>query len=141
MEDLQSHFEVIKIAIAIRVSKPIDFYSLFIGFNLVKKAIGPAAFYGKGTPQCFMTDNCDAERKALAATWPEARLFLCIFHLLQQVWRWLLDSKHAVRKEHRQELMAVTKKLVYATSTAEFSQVFEEFQGSSLAETYPRFTR
>lgn len=54
---------------------------------MVKSAVGEGAFFGNGTPQAFMTDNCDSERKALAAaTWPLAQLFLCMFHLQQQVW-------------------------------------------------------
>ena len=32
------------------------------GFGMVKEALGDYAFYEKGKPQSFMTDNCDAER-------------------------------------------------------------------------------
>ena len=54
---------------------------------MIKEVLGECAFYGRGAPQSFVTDNCEAEGKRLAATLPTANRFLCIFHLLQQVWR------------------------------------------------------
>ena len=116
-------------------------YLLILGFGMVKKALGESAFFGRGAPQAFMTDNCDAERKALAATWPSTQLFLCIFHLLQQVWRWLMDSKHSIRKDHRQELMAAVKALVYAETRTKFEEVWGEFQMNPMARGYPNFLR
>lgn len=106
---------------------------------MVKEAIGECAFYGKGEPQSFITDNCDAERKALAATWPTSQQFLCIFHILQQVWRWLLDSSHSIIKNDRQELMAAVKSLVYAESTKAFDELLEKIENNPCAEKYPNF--
>lgn len=54
----------------------------FTGFGMVKETLGDCAFYGRGEPQSFMTDNCDAERKALAKSWPTSQRFLRIFHIL-----------------------------------------------------------
>lgn len=108
---------------------------------MIKEALGDSAFYGKGNPQCFITDNCEAERKALATTWPTTMLFLCIFHILQQVWRWLLDAKHGIHKEHRKELMHMMKSLVYATSRDEFSALWSEVETSPLLEQYSNFRR
>ena len=42
-----------------------------------------------------MTDNCSELRDALRMTWPST-LLLCVFHLLQQICRWLHDSKNKV---------------------------------------------
>lgn len=108
---------------------------------MVKAAVGENAFHGKGVPQIFMTDNCDALKNALAATWPSAQQFLCIFHLLQQVWRWLLDSKHGISKENRQKMMSVAQHLVYATARDDFNSVWEKFMADPLAEKYPNFLR
>lgn len=113
----------------------------FTGFCLVKNCLGPDAFFGKGAPDCFMTDNCDAERNALRSTWPTARSFLCIFHVLQQVWRWLLDGKHGVHKDDRQKLMGLVTSLVYAKSPDFFSETWVTFQNSSLFKKYPNFLR
>ncbi|XP_064117882.1 LOW QUALITY PROTEIN: uncharacterized protein LOC135223348 [Macrobrachium nipponense] len=116
-----------------------DQVTLTRGFGMIKEMLGECAFYGRGAPQSFMTDNCEAERKSLAATWPTANRFLCIFHLLQQVWRWLLDSKHRIQKDNRQDLMAAMKSLVYASSKAEFNEVWQSLQSCSLMATYPIF--
>ncbi|KAK3884943.1 hypothetical protein Pcinc_010786 [Petrolisthes cinctipes] len=90
------------------------------GFQLLKKVLGESGFFGKGSPDCFITDNSDPERKALKEVWPESELYLCIFHILQQVWRWLCDANHGVKKEERQQLIQVMKQLVYAKSSVDF---------------------
>ena len=54
-----------------------------------------------------MTDNCPEERDALSTVWPEAKLILCTFHILQQVWRWLHDSKNGVDKFDRYQNLKV----------------------------------
>ncbi|MPC90051.1 hypothetical protein E2C01_085018 [Portunus trituberculatus] len=95
----------------------------FRGFGMIKEGLGGWAFYGREEPQSFMTDNCHAKRKGLAKTWPTSRRFLCTFNILQQIWRWLLDSKHGIQKHNRQELMATAKSLVYAKSRHEFLQL------------------
>lgn len=116
-----------------------DEATLTEGFGMVKEVLGSGAFYEKGEPQSFMTDNCDAERKALAVTWPTSQLSLCIFHILQQVWRWLLDSKHGINKNDRQELMAAVKALVYAGSREAFDELLEKSLNNPFAEKYPTF--
>ena len=88
-----------------------------------------------------MTDNCAPERSALKSVWPTARQYLCPFHILQQVWRWLLDSKHGVKKGERQQLLGIVKRLLYAPSPEEFFNVWEVYSTSSMAEDNASFTR
>ena len=45
----------------------------------------------------MIADNCEEERDALKYTWPSVTALLCIFHMLQQIWRWLTDKNHGVR--------------------------------------------
>ena len=62
------------------------------------------SFYGRGQlngPSVVMTDNCDELRDALHAVWPKSTLLLCIFHLMQQVWRWLFDKNHCIAQMDR----------------------------------------
>ena len=47
-------------------------------------------------PSIFLTDDDNAQRNALHAHWCSS-ILLCIFHFLQAVWRWLLDSTNAIR--------------------------------------------
>lgn len=60
------------------------------GFLLLKKVLGERAFFRQGHPKVFITDNSDPMRKALKTVWPDSEQFLCVFHILQQVWRWVL---------------------------------------------------
>lgn len=99
------------------------------------------AFYGRREPQSFMTDNCNAKRKALAVTWPTSQRFLCIFHILQQIWQWLVNSKHGTQKPNCEELLAAGKTPVYAKSKDELYQVWENTEANSLVKTYPNFKR
>ena len=58
-------------------------------------------FGGRGAagPRVIMTDDSTSERNALGAVWPEARLLLCIFHVLQAAWRWLFSQKNGIRQQ------------------------------------------
>lgn len=103
--------------------------------------LGIGGFNGQGYPDCFITDNSKAERKALQSTWPQSALFLCIFHILQQVWHWLCDSAHSIKKEHRPKLMSVAKELVYANSESEFLQLWSKFCQTSEALLYENYRK
>lgn len=116
-------------------------YRLFSGFKLLKLALGGDGFYRVGHPNCFVTDNCDAERHALQSVWPESHLFLCVFHILQQIWRWLWDSHHGIKKDDCHRLMAVAKQLVYSDSEETFNSIWTSFNGCEDAQTYSRYCR
>lgn len=66
-------------------------------FRLLKKEF-PAVFNNKNHPKNFMTDNSAAEIEAIKSVWPESQNLLCIFHVLQAVWRWLWDAKNGINK-------------------------------------------
>lgn len=62
-----------------------------------KSSLPDDAFLGSSPvkgPKVFMTDNCMELRDAICQTWADATPVLCIFHLLQQLWRWLHDKNH-----------------------------------------------
>ena len=65
-------------------------------------------------PDVIMTDNCSELREALYEVFPESTLLLCIFHILQQSWRWLFDKKHGVSANDRLEIMRSFRALVHA---------------------------
>ena len=75
--------------------------NLTAAFKHLKKCMGGDAFFSAGSPSVIMTDNRDELRQALKITWPGAKLLLCIFHILQQVWRLLHEKIHGVRLEDR----------------------------------------
>ena len=61
------------------------------GFMMLKSSLPEYAFNGRGPdagPEVILTDNyCKEERRALNAVWSSSTMLLCIFHLLQQLWR------------------------------------------------------
>lgn len=91
------------------------------------------AFNGKLQPECFITDDSDAEKGALREVWPHSKQFLCVFHVLQAAWRWLWNAKNVIAKEHRKPLISVLKKLVYSESTDCFETTWSEFLQSELS--------
>ena len=73
--------------------------------NHLKCLLSTGSSYVKGSPDNIITDDAQAERDALRRTWPNAAMYLCIFHFLQSMWRWLLNSSNKIKIQHRQYLM------------------------------------
>ncbi|XP_043240288.1 uncharacterized protein LOC122390904 [Amphibalanus amphitrite] len=108
---------------------------LTAGFKLLQKSLGAESFFGKGRPDCLMTDDSAPECSALAAVWPESRQFSSVCHTLRQVWRWLLDNRHGIDKDQRQQLFSLTKSLVNAESPASFSAIWETYLADSMTQS------
>ena len=86
--------------------------TLVKAFGMYKDSLPEESFFKNGKekgPTVFMTDNCSELKDALKIVWPSSRLVLCVFHILQQVWRWLHDKKHSVKKCDRQNLLNIFK--------------------------------
>lgn len=68
------------------------------GLKLLQSILPGDAFYGRGElgPKVVMTDDCKALRQALQNVFPQTTPLLCVFHVLQAMWRWLWDSHHEV---------------------------------------------
>lgn len=61
-----------------------------------------------------MTDNCHELRQVLREKWINTVLLLCVFHILQQVWRWIYEKSHGIKPTDRVELMSFFKSLLYS---------------------------
>ncbi|XP_065679780.1 uncharacterized protein LOC124806224 [Hydra vulgaris] len=97
------------------------------------------AFHGKGVvgPDVIMTDNCDELKDALHDVWPKSNLLLCVFHLMQQVWRWLFDKNHGILNQDRPSIINQFKKVVYANSVKECEDAFSNII-DLYGEKYPK---
>lgn len=95
------------------------------GFQLLKDMHPSYAFFGRGKcgPRVFMTDDSEAERKALHLTYKDSTLLLCTFHILQAMWRFFWDGKHKITKEHRPQLLKMVKRLLYCNSEQNFDDI------------------
>ena len=110
---------------------------------MLKKCLPEYAFYGNGPdhgPVVTLTDNCQEERSALRLLWPSTNILLCTFHILQQVWRWLLDKGHNICQTDRSAIMSLFKKAVLADTEDQFEQhyndLYEELEPYENASLY-----
>ena len=65
-------------------------------------------------PSIAMTDHDDGINKSLKFVWPEIELFLCLFHILQAVWRYLFTVASGIAREDRQDVFSKFKLCVYS---------------------------
>ncbi|CAL4108136.1 unnamed protein product, partial [Meganyctiphanes norvegica] len=98
------------------------------GFAMIKDIVSDYGFYGQKFPAVIMTDDGTAERNALRKIFPTSILLLCIFHFLQAFWRWLLNSKHGVAMEDRQEIMVNFKIIVYCQNAEDLDTAKEALE-------------
>ena len=112
--------------------------SLVQGFQMLKEMLGESGFYGRlGLGSLvFMTDYCMELRDALRHVWPNSRLLLCIFHVMQQVWRWLHEKKNRSQAHHKQPFIEMIKGIVYANHQ-EISNKINDLFNDPLLDEYP----
>ena len=106
--------------------------TLVRALEMFQTCLPTEAFYGKGKigPSVIMTDNCSELRDALGAVWSKAVLLLCIFHIMQQVWRWLFEKKHGIQFGDRPQIMGKFKEIVYADEEEEAEEKFNSLRES-----------
>lgn len=111
-------------------------------FQLFKSSSSAFSFYGSSEgPKVFMTDNCSELREALKKVWPSSTPVLCIFHILQQVWRWLHEKKNNIDLNDRVSLLLNFKKILYAESQEALEQQYDSLICSDIASKYPNLCK
>ena len=94
----------------------------------------------KLNPSIGMTDHDDALRNAIQNVWPSVTLLLCLFHVLQAVWRFLISKPSGLTKDSRQEFFAKFKKCVYCDCSDMGQQLKADFFGlSSMNDNCKRY--
>ncbi|XP_062391790.1 uncharacterized protein LOC134079728 [Sardina pilchardus] len=113
------------------------------GLKLLKDLLPQDAFSGRGDlgPQVVMTDDCQALRQAVLDVYPQTHPILCVFHILQAMWRWLWDANNGVPKTHRQHLLQLFKVLVYARSPSDLDASYHQAIQDSIASQYQKYTK
>ncbi|GBM73947.1 hypothetical protein AVEN_29610-1 [Araneus ventricosus] len=108
-------------------------------FNLLMDIMKESAFKGKAAPATFITDDSEAEINAMKKIWPSSSNFLCIFYVVQTVWRWLWDSKNGIPNDSRRQLMPYFQSILYAESPACAKEIYLNANGyiGSCIPTYP----
>ena len=117
--------------------------TLIEAMELFKSALPENAFFGNGPatgPRVIMTDNCLELRDAIMQAWPETTRVLCIFHILQQVWRWLHDKKNAIAQQKDRPFIKF-KAVLYAKEEEDMDEKFTDLLDDAVVCKYPRFER
>lgn len=107
--------------------------------GLWKTLLPKGAFYGRGQdgPKIIMSDDSTAERSSLKTMFPLAILLLCIFHVLQAMWRYIWDSTHLVKFEHKPYVFHLFRQILYAKSIEEFNSLYKEALEDDVLKQYP----
>ena len=116
--------------------------SLIKAFENLKKVLPENAFFKRGKdkgPVIFMTDDADAEINALKTVWPDAILLLCVWHVLNAMWRWLWQGSHQIQKDDRPHLLKTFRSLLYSKSEAEYIIKKEELVTDEICLKYPHY--
>lgn len=92
-------------------------------------------------PLVIMTDDCTPLRQALHGAFPEATLVLCVFHLLQAMWRWLWNCSSEVPMQHRAQLLKSFRGLVYASTPTDLMEGYNRLIEDHVASQHPDFVR
>ena len=66
---------------------------------------------------------------------------LCVFHILQAMWRWLWDAHNVVPKSDRQHLLQLFKAMVYAKNPGELEASYHGALEDSTAKLHPRYCK
>ena len=107
---------------------------IFSRFSPLQGMLRDVAFNGKLHPECFITDDSDAERgslytRGLAALKVVPLSLSCPAGLMALV----IECKKCYHKEHLKHLISVLKNLVYDESIRSFEQIGSEFLQSELS--------
>ena len=111
------------------------------GMTALKEVFPKSAFYQKGYPANIIIDDSSAEREGLKKTWPDTTIYMCTFHFLQSLWRWLLCSKNNIHRDERQYLMNLVRKLVYAKQESELNGEYQQLKNNTTVNKYPNFRK
>ena len=121
-----------------------DEVTLKAGFELYKSLLPTGAFFGRGPnvgPKIAMTADSQAEQTALSSTWELIKLLLCVFHLLQALWRWEWNSDHKIEKCDRPTLFRLFKALLYAKNEDEYQEAEKKLFEDETTAKYPQFVQ
>ena len=115
--------------------------TLIKGFTLLKSCYGSYAFFGRGSlgPEIVMTDNCVELQDALNYVWPTMKQFLCLFHMLKQVWTWLNDSNHGILHSDRPGILNLFNQVIYSYSADDFDKNDQILRNDNLVSKYLQF--
>ena len=88
-------------------------------------------------PSYIMTDDSRPLRNALGKVFASSKLLLCIFHVMQAKWTWLLQAKNKIPINCRLKLLKTFRRILYSHSKNELDSALKIFNEE--AEKFPRW--
>ncbi|KAJ8972951.1 hypothetical protein NQ317_000785 [Molorchus minor] len=114
--------------------------NIAVGLEMLKSMLGNTIFYGKVEgPQVFMLDDCEAEHIAIRSVWPNSKCLLCVFHVLQSVYRWLVNAKNGIPKNAAMQFFKQFRSIMYSPTVLECEQLYNS--AVEAAKEYKNYTQ
>ncbi|KAJ8277811.1 hypothetical protein GJAV_G00080350 [Gymnothorax javanicus] len=111
-------------------------------FGLLGTILPESCFFGHPEgPLVVITDDSSVLRKALQSVYPRATLVLCVFHIMQAMWRWLWSTQNEVPMHHRAPLLKSFKGLIYADNGESLMENYTRLKEDHIARQYPVFLK
>ncbi|GBO31532.1 hypothetical protein AVEN_119869-1 [Araneus ventricosus] len=112
---------------------------LTVGFQLLKQLLPEHAFFCRNEtgPYAFMIEDSESQRTALHNVWPASDIVICVFRILQYMWRWLWDEKHNILRDHRLYLLYLVKTLLFASSESDIGEKYQALCADNISVLYP----
>lgn len=112
--------------------------NISLGLQMLKSILNVDIFYkNENGPSTFITDDCEAEQIALNSVWPGSKTYLCIFHILQSVWRWLVSTKNGIPRQNAITFFNNFKTIVYSPTVVQCEIAYKN--AVETAKSYPNY--
>lgn len=72
-----------------------------------------------------MSDKCKALMNAFETVWPLSIHLLCVFHVLQYIWKWINDSSNKIESTDKKNLMTNFVMILYSIHKNEAEDAYE----------------
>ena len=77
--------------------------------------------------QCIMADKDFVEREAFAASFPDAKIHVCLFHTLRTFRREVTTDKMSISPAQRDRCLEMLQQLAYASSEENYMKLYNDF--------------
>jgi hypothetical protein len=107
-------------------------------FNLLKTLLGPTSFNKQGFPAAIITEDNNGIRNALRSVFPQTQLFLCFLEDLLKFWHDTPNGFYNVCPYDKLLLTRLFKKLLFATSEADFNSKVSQLMNDPVAKKHSK---
>ncbi|XP_030765420.1 uncharacterized protein LOC115889529 isoform X2 [Sitophilus oryzae] len=106
------------------------------GLTVLRTILPKNGFFGQMYPLIIMTDDSKSERNSLHSAFPESKLLLCKFHVLQAFWRFLLNAKNQVKRCDAPVIFNLFKRLFNCTTVNDVNVMYDNIIKNDLVKQY-----